>query len=634
MMFALSVLDLPFKTTGGEGITELDKNTLTMTPTSPVILFHKEIEEAPAAGQATQLLVSQNFFRQGDRYVDLNGERLDKFVTDEFSRETVYGCQIVVTNPTSSMQRLDLMQQIPAGSIPVAGSKATANSALRLGPYQTHTQDFFFYFPMAGNFVQFPVHVSKDQKIVAFAEPFTFHVVEELSNTDTASWAYVSQWGTEDEVIAFLDQNNLRRLDLSKIAWRCRESETFFGKVIETLNGRHYYDPVIFSYAVMHNALDPMRQYLLHADQFLAQCGAWIDTKLVSIDPVERKNYQHLEYSPLVNARTYALGGTRKILNDRFRQQYLQLMKIYSYRPKLDTVDQMTLTYYLLLQDRIEEALASFDKVDRDALPSKLQYDYFKAYTAFYREDPGTARSVADQYADYPVDRWQKVFHEVTAQIDELEGKGTKLIDDENREQKQNLLASTEPALTFKVESRKVDLLYRNLKSVTVNYYRMDLEFLFSTNPFVSSDSARFSMIKPNRTDVVSLDASKEKLTFDLPQEFEGENILVEVIGSGIRKASAYYSNRIDVQLAQSYGQLQVTRADDSKKPLSKVYVKVYADLEGKPRFYKDGYTDLRGKFDYASLNTGELDNVSRFSILVMSEDHGALVTEARPPQR
>ena len=44
-------------------------------------------------------------------------------------------------------------------------------------------------------------------------------------------------------------------------------------------------------------------------------------------------------------------------------------------------------------------------------------------------------------------------------------------------------------------------------------------------------------------------------------------------------------------------------------------------------------HTDLRGKFDYASLNTSELDRASRFSILIMSDQDGALVREAKPPQ-
>ena len=63
--------------------------------------------------------------------------------------------------------------------------------------------------------------------------------------------------------------------------------------------------------------------------------------------------------------------------------------------------------------------------------------------------------------------------------------------------------------------------------------------------------------------------------------------------------------------------------------------MKVYARMkDGAVKFYKDGYTDLRGCFDYTSLNTNELDFVDRFSILILSEEHGAVVREARPPKR
>ena len=54
----------------------------------------------------------------------------------------------------------------------------------------------------------------------------------------------------------------------------------------------------------------------------------------------------------------------------------------------------------------------------------------------------------------------------------------------------------------------------------------------------------------------------------------------------------------------------------------------------GEVRFYKDGYTDLRGRFDYASLNTNEIEQVEAFSLLVVSEANGAVVKKARPPQR
>jgi hypothetical protein len=85
------------------------------------------------------------------------------------------------------------------------------------------------------------------------------------------------------------------------------------------------------------------------------------------------------------------------------------------------------------------------------------------------------------------------------------------------------------------------------------------------------------------------------------------------------------------VRLMENYG--QVRTADVGGKPLSKVYVKVYARLaDGQVKFHKDGYTDHRGRFDYASVSTPEKLPLSRFSILALSADRGAQVREAAPP--
>ena len=88
------------------------------------------------------------------------------------------------------------------------------------------------------------------------------------------------------------------------------------------------------------------------------------------------------------------------------------------------------------------------------------------------------------------------------------------------------------------------------------------------------------------------------------------------------------------VQMSENYGRLRVSRAKGGR-PLPKVYVKVYAQMKnGKTQFYKDGYTDLRGRFDYSGLSTNDLDQVKRFSILVLSETNGAIVREVAPPNR
>ena len=114
-----------------------------------------------------------------------------------------------------------------------------------------------------------------------------------------------------------------------------------------------------------------------------------------------------------------------------------------------------------------------------------MQHDYFSAYLAMYLEDVGRARELAARYADHSVDRWRNAFAAITSQLDEIEGEAAKVIDDDSRNEIQAKLAATQPNFDFKVEAKKVQLKYQNLEKVTVNYYLMDIELLFSRNPFV-----------------------------------------------------------------------------------------------------------------------------------------------------
>jgi len=64
--------------------------------------------------------------------------------------------------------------------------------------------------------------------------------------------------------------------------------------------------------------------------------------------------------------------------------------------------------------------------------------------------------------------------------------------------------------------------------------------------------------------------------------------------------------------------------------------VKVYSrDVSGEVHFHKDGYTDLRGRFDYASVSGPARDrSPKQFSLLVLHEERGAVVREVAPPTR
>jgi hypothetical protein len=291
----------------------------------------------------------------------------------------------------------------------------------------------------------------------------------------------------------------------------------------------------------------------------------------------------------------------------------------------------MAAVYYLLLQDRIEEALAQFAEVDAARLETRLQHDYCRAYLAFFSEEAAPARKIAESYRDYPVLRWRNLFREVLAQLDELEGQAPAVIDDKSRGQVQTRLAAAEPALEMKLEGRKVKLTYANLAECRVSYYPMDLELLFSRRPFVRRHEGQFAFVRPAAVEETKLPAGGAH-EFEVPERWRNANVMIEVAAGGRRRCEAYCSHSMGLELVESYGQLRLSAAEGGK-PLAKAYVKVYARLKGGSEvFHKDGYTDLRGRFDYASVSGRGTSEVERFAILVMSEASGALVAEAAPP--
>ena len=83
MAAALALLDLPFE--AAKHKTEYKGIQMTLTAGGPAVVYHEEIQPADESRRESPILISQNFFRQGDRYREESGEQVDKFVTEEFS---------------------------------------------------------------------------------------------------------------------------------------------------------------------------------------------------------------------------------------------------------------------------------------------------------------------------------------------------------------------------------------------------------------------------------------------------------------------------------------------------------------------------------------------------------------------
>eukprot|EP01111_Echinosteliopsis_oligospora_P017285 TRINITY_DN7432_c0_g1_i2.p2 TRINITY_DN7432_c0_g1~~TRINITY_DN7432_c0_g1_i2.p2 ORF type:complete len:117 (-),score=27.38 TRINITY_DN7432_c0_g1_i2:501-851(-) len=89
--------------------------------------------------------------------------------------------------------------------------------------------------------------------------------------------------------------------------------------------------------------------------------------------------------------------------------------------------------------------------------------------------------------------------------------KSTEIVKEEiDRDRNQAKLAASEPQLNVDVSAKQITVEYHNIQKATVNYYLMDIELLFSSNPFVRHSLDRFSYVAPNQSDVLNLPAGKD----------------------------------------------------------------------------------------------------------------------------
>jgi hypothetical protein len=438
----------------------------------------------------------------------------------------------------------------------------------------------------------------------------------------------VARHGTLEDVCAMLASAPRRELELAHVLWRLRD-RTAYERIVSTLEARRLRDERVHAYALLHQDAARVRELLRRNDGFLLGIGRALRSPLLEVEP-EDVGYEHLEYEPLVHARAHRLGARLRILDHGLAAQYERFLTVLMYRPSLSDEDRLSVTYYLLLQDRIADALAMFARVEPTKLATRIQYDYLHAYVCFFEERLHQARSIAERYRDCPVERWRKRF---AAVLELLEGTGA-VVDERDRDEEHARLAASEPALDFTVEGGRLTIRYQAITACELRVYLVDLELLFSQQPFLRDSGDRFSIVAPSRVLPIELPPGQHEHDVELPPEVRRANTVLELRAAGLRRTQTWNASALHVQAIEAYGRIRVAEPTTGQS-LARIYVKVYArHRNGQIVFHKDGYTDLRGTFDYASLTTGDLGDVERFALLVMSDEHGAEVRELAPPPR
>lgn len=642
---ALAVVGVPFEAERASFAVSSDGKGGAIEVRTPTLAAVADLAEAegPPSGE---VLVGQSTFRMGDRYEWDGAEQREKYATGELAIGVVYESEVVVSNPTGRTQRLDVLVQIPAGAIAVGGGIPVRTTRLELAPYATSTVTVGFTFPEPGVFEQYGARVTAGDRVVAAAPSRTFTVARAPSTADPGSWAYVSQRGTLDEVIAYLGRENLGRVELEWLAWRLADP-TAFARITAALAERRVYDDVVWGYALLHADRARASEWLAHQESLVAELGP-LHTPggLAAIDPIATGAYEHLEYAPLVNARAHRLGERPTVANDGLSAQWTAFLLRVAAAAKITADDWLEAAHYLFAMERGDEARQALAQADPRAVSAPLQHAYATAFGEASGGDPRAARVTVGPYVDHPVPRWRSRFAGLAAVLDEAGfGSGGATVssgvpDPEDRDARVAAHAQRAPALSIQVTRGSdrgpavVRIDHRNLARASVRVYRMDVELLFSRQPFLGAGGDRFTLIDPTERIEVALTDGGGPVDVPLPASLAQANVVIEVVAEALRSVATHFANDLAVTVTAAYGQLQVCRASTGQA-LPAAYVKAYGRTHaGEVVFHKDGYTDLRGRFDYATVSTDALDQVQRFALLVIHDDAGTTVSEADPPQR
>jgi len=251
-----------------------------------------------------------------------------------------------------------------------------------------------------------------------------------------------------------------------------------------------------------------------------------------------------LEYDPMINSRAHKIGqqGEHKILNRTLRESYDTFLQTISCKRRMTYEDRLTMLYYLQLQDRIKEACNLFQSLDTpDEAMSKrgeyqleaadkpmleIQYDYMRAYFDFFINTEGgynVARKIVQRYDNYPIRSWRLKFLAIQDQLDEFDGEFDDggLNEEGGADQAEAVSDGTGSDATLRIAERKAENLKKskkrqpnisnieidesgnlkietvNINDVTIKYYLIDAEVMFSRAPFLQNNAEQFSYVSP-----------------------------------------------------------------------------------------------------------------------------------------
>jgi hypothetical protein len=633
LMAVLALMDLPWQSSPDHSFDSHGERGIQITPRTNMLLYKKELE-VTSFDCDENIMVIHRFFDEGNKNSEMK--------ITEFLPQRVYGCEVIITNVSSSSQELQCLWQVPEGTVPLKKYNYQKSESLTLNPYSTETYEFYFYFPKVGEYVQFPSNISSGGKVIAKSREYKFKVVAKKDSSSFERFSDLALSGDKEAILKFLKNENLFELKLKfhmKYLRPFLSDKKFYDRAIKILRERRIFGYDMWKYSFKHFDLEAVREFFETEDLVHKSTGTFFESSLIKCRP-EKVGLRYLDVFPLVNPRAHstAEGGAK----DELIKFLLSLIE----KDKLDDNDYLILSSYFLMQDRVEESLKVFKKVDPTKFTDSnrhnmvIQYDYLSCYFDIltgYDSGFKIARKISKKYEDYPVISWRMLFTEIIDQLKEFDGEEgvDSDIDPDDIDKKHENAKKTkklEPTLEFVIEDGKCNVDYTNVEKVDVKYYIVNPEILFTSAPFMTQNTSHFSYVKPVYKTTQILPPKSKNFVFDIHKDYLSKNILIELDCGKLKKFQTYFACSLKVAIIENYAELKVTNEKGS--PVPKVYIKCFSkNTSGAVKFFKDGYTDMRGKFEYGFTDNGKLTNIDKLSILVLDETHGSTIKECKLPQ-
>ena len=501
--------------------------------------------------------------------------------------------------------------------------------------------DLSFYFPGPGTFNMYPATVAKEDSIFATAKSFGQVLVKPKKETIVLeSISDVLSTGKMSDILDFLRSRNLRDTNVfsfQNIGWLMKD-KPFYVQVLDILRNKGLFIENAWRFAVFHNDLPALTELLESKNaQSPLKALQFFQNSLISIDRNQTK-----DYFPLINPRAHSIKAKgANIMNRQFRDTYKAFLVYLAEKGTRTSEDSILWVTYLLLQDRVFEAKQLFLSLTPEQhlqAQTRIQRDYIEAYIDFIIGFPEfkRAKAICEEYLDYPVLGWRNLFVEIANQLSEYEE--SDLNTEENdpsklKSKKQH--ADKSPYLAADMINGDIKVSFRNQKRVSIEFYQIDVEVLFTQDPFETTLNSSLTNVLPflRETHALTLKSDFQVQSFKVPPALATQNLLLRVIDDSKQAVLLkYIPFKLEPVLNQQYGILKLLDLE-THRPVPKVYVKCFAKMPGGAiRFFKDGYTDLRGSFDFAAMNTSGSATALKFRLLVASKQYGAKILEASPP--